>query len=170
MPRWFCLWHQAAYYQKKKLDNIDSENSKFNEMKCQFLRRCKVRQNTDCFEIIDALSEMEETYTKTRENEFTFVHNTMFEIIAYHFGHKFPKLILQYLNADYIAHYIKVETMGINNEKAHKDQTYRAKSAKQESVVDLNIKLDESYYKMFAERLFRDVENGELHAVSRMKR
>lgn len=25
--------------------------------------------------------------------------------------------------------------------------------------------MDESYYKMFAERLFRDVENGELHAV-----
>lgn len=159
------LMASGGILSEKKLDNIDSENSKFNEMKCQFLRRCKVRQNTDCFEIIDALSEMEETYTKKRGNEFTFIHNTMFEIIAYHFGRKFPKLILQYLNADYIAHYIKVETIGINNEKAHKDQTYREKSAKQEGVVDLNIELDESYCKMFAERLFRDVENGELHAV-----
>lgn len=58
------LMASGGILSEKKIDNIDSENSKFNEMKCQFLRRCKVRQNTDCFEIIDALSEMEETYTK----------------------------------------------------------------------------------------------------------
>lgn len=151
---------------EKIIDNIDNENSKFNDLKCQFFRRCKVRQNTDSFEIIDALSEMEEIYTKHRGNEFTFIHNTMFEITAYHFGRQFPKLILQYLNADYIAHYIKVETMGINNEKAHRDHTYSETSAKQEGVVDLNIKLEEFCTKMFADDVyFEDVENGELHAV-----
>lgn len=147
------------------IDNIDSENSKFNKMKCNFLRRCKVEQNTEIYKITDALSEMEETYTKKRGNEFTFIHNTMFEIIAYHFGLQFPELILQYLNADYIAHYIKVEPIGVNNERSHENQKHLETNSTQESVVDLIIKLDEPYYKMLAERLFRDVENGELHVV-----
>lgn len=134
-------------------------------MKCNFLRRCKVEQNTEIYKITDALSEMEETYTKKRGNEFTLIHNTMFEIIAYHFGLQFPEIILQYLNADYIAHYIKVEPIGVNNERSHENQKHLETNSTQESVVDLIIKLDEPYYKMLAERLFRDVENGELHVV-----
>lgn len=160
---------------EKSMDNINNENSKSNEIKCKFLKRCKVKQNTETFEIIDALSEMEETYTKKRGNEFTFIHKTLFEIIAYHFGQQFPDLILLYLNADYIADYIKVEThdtegkhiktKGKINEKTHKDSKHRKKNAQQETEIELFIKLEKPFYEMLAYRLFRDVEIGELHAV-----
>lgn len=102
---------------------------------------------------------------KKRGNEFTFIHNTMFEIIAYHFGLQFPGLMLHYLNADYIAHYIIVESIGVNKKTSHGNQKHLDTNTTQESVVDLIIRLDEPYSAMFAERLFRDVENGELHVV-----
>lgn len=80
----------------------------FGEMKCNILRKCKVPSTTDNFQFIDALSEMEGTYTRKCGSEFTLVHDSMFEIIAYHFGCQFPELILQYMSSSYIANYIKI--------------------------------------------------------------
>lgn len=101
---------------EKILDNDSNETWKkrkrekqFGEMKCNILRKCKVPSTTDNFQLIDALSEMEGTYTRKSGNEFTFIHDSMFEIIAYHFGRQFPELILQYMSSNYIANYIKID-------------------------------------------------------------
>lgn len=77
--------------------------------RCSILRECKVPSTTDNFKLINALLEMEGTYTKESDGEFTFIHDSMFEIIAFHFGQLFPELILQYASSNYIACHIKVD-------------------------------------------------------------
>ncbi|XP_062594110.1 uncharacterized protein LOC134255600 [Saccostrea cucullata] len=87
----------------------DEQNIYFQKMKQAVLERCEVKSYTDSFEFVNALSAMEGTYTKRRGTEFTFVHDSMFEITAYHFGRQFPEIILQYMRSSYIANNVKLQ-------------------------------------------------------------
>lgn len=42
------------------------------------------------------------------QNEHTFIHDSMFEIIAFRFGSDRPELMMQIMSSDYVANYIKV--------------------------------------------------------------
>lgn len=156
---------------KDILDNITNANgeSNVNEKKNNILKACKVSKDMESFRIIDALSEMEKTYTRRFGSEFTFVHDSMFEIVAFHFGRRFQGLILQYMSSDYIAHYIKLETLDSENieseEKTCKDNKQITQNTVENSVIDLCIKLQGSHHKALAERLYIDVENGEWYNV-----
>lgn len=154
---------------------LESGNSTYNgniisEKKCRFLKECKVKTNTESFEFIDALSEMEGTYTKKWESEFTFIHDSMFEIVAYHFGHRCRKLMLEYMSSDYIANYIKVNTFDAHKMEGESkimpkdDQQHKLEA--ETNVIDLSIKLTENtLLQMLGERLFKDVENKEIFNV-----
>ncbi|XP_052691393.1 uncharacterized protein LOC128169274, partial [Crassostrea angulata] len=153
---------------------INNENTTyFHEMKFQVLKRCKVDPTTFIFYFIDALTEMEGTYTEHSQSEFKFIHDSMLEIIAYHFGRHFPELILQYMDSDYIANYIKLDIYKCRKRKREEDnfeQTVDAKEdsetvADEEYVHDLCIKLQESHYHLLADRLFEDIHKGELFNV-----
>lgn len=140
---------------KDILDNPKSdENSNFsNELKFQILAACKVESRTDSFRFIDALLQMVGTYTKICESEFTFIHESLLEIVAYHFGSQNPNLMLQCMDGDFIANNVKLETCydgsdgGVGNA----------------NPIDLRIKV--CNFKMLAERLYSDVKRGELYNV-----
>lgn len=154
--------------------NTNTNENSFREMKNNFLKKCKVQSNTDTFQFIDALLEMEGTYTKRCCNEFKFIHDSIFEIIAYHFGSKFQELIIQYMSSDYIANKIKIETDNVDGKEnesiksentAYVDNVYSKTISKTENVLDLCIQLQQSQYPIFVKRLFKDIEMGELYKV-----
>uniref|UniRef100_A0A8W8NWI5 DZIP3-like HEPN domain-containing protein n=1 Tax=Magallana gigas TaxID=29159 RepID=A0A8W8NWI5_MAGGI len=143
-------------------------NNLFVEMKRNILRKCKVVSTTESFDLIDALLQMEGTYTKKNGNEFTFIHDSMFEIIAYHFGHQFPELILKYASSDYIANNIKIDQHTSQKGQIKiegENVTFSEKNHENEDIIDLCIHLHESQNQMLAERLFKDVQNGEFYKV-----
>lgn len=163
---------------EKMLDNGNNkktlEDKLFAEMKCSILRKCKVSSTTENFQLIDALLEMEGTYTKKSDGEFTFIHDSLFEIIAYDFGRQFPELILQYASSKYIANYIKLDKD--DSRKRKRERKYEEDkecennkpietSHESETIIDLSIKLHESQYSMLADRLFKDLYNGEFYDV-----
>lgn len=165
---------------RKKLSEEILENKESNisgnknQMKCHLLKKCKVDSGTNSFEFTDALSEMGGTYTQICGSEFTFIHDSMFEIVAFHFGEQFPEFILQYMSSDYIAHYIKLDKYKTRKRKIEtEDQVkqtkteseHSEKTAEQGNVIDLRIMLKESQYHFFAERLLKNVENGEFYNV-----
>lgn len=77
----------------------------------------------------------------------------MFEIVAYHVGQDFPEIILQYMSSGYIASHLRPNsTHDTENE---------------EENADLLLILNELKFPILAERLFRDLENGELYNVFR---
>lgn len=131
-------------------------NNLFGEIKRNILRRCEVPSTTGSFQLLNALSEMEGTYTKKSDTEFVFIHDSIFEIVAYHFGRKFPELILQFASSNYIANYITVDKD--NSQK-------RNRGHDNEKIIDLCIQLHESKYPQLAGRLFKDVQNGEFYNV-----
>lgn len=154
--------------------NTNADENSFHEMKNNFLKKCKVQSNTDTFQFIDALLEMEGTYTKRCCNEFKFIHDSIFEIIAYHFGSKFQELIIQYMSSDYIANKIKIKSDNVDGKEnesiksentTYVDNVYSKTITKSENAPDLCIHLQESQYPVFVKRLFLDIEKGELYNV-----
>lgn len=145
----------------------------FDEMKGRILIYCRVSSNTDGFQLIDALLEMEGTYTKRSGNEFTFIHDSLFEIIAYHFGCQFPNLILKYASSNYIANYIKIDKesskkrkrIECDEDKACENDKRMEQKHESEKIIELSITLHECQYPLLAERLFQDVQNGEFYNV-----
>lgn len=144
-----------------------SENQKNSsrKIKCDFLRKCKLPENTDNFKFHQSLSEMEGTYTKKNGNTFLFIHDTMLEIITYHFGRQFPELVLQYMCSDYIANYIKVNTTNTKKRKRETEDEESNIIAENKTGFELIINLQETYYPLLADRLYRDIAVGELFNV-----
>lgn len=152
--------------QNKLSSNIlEHESSRhFNDIKGKIFSACRVNRNTESFKFIDALSEMIGTYTKKCDGEFSFLHASMFEITAYHFGQQFPELLLQHMSGNYIANYIKVDPHDAEQRK--KDYEGEDKRhTHEEEKIDLFIPLQGSLYQMLAERLLRDVIDREFYNV-----
>ncbi|XP_062589044.1 uncharacterized protein LOC134250692 [Saccostrea cucullata] len=171
----------------------DTENKVFYEMKQKALENCEVESYTDPFKFVKALSVMEGTCTKLCGSEYTFIHDSMFEIIAYHFGSKFPDLIFQFMSSSYIANYVKLqkyemlkleselkqasEKVAIKSEVKNEKNIACESSQKGEKEAlsaencdrmesfDLCIRIGEDQYSLLAVRLYRDIENMELYDV-----
>lgn len=155
-------------------ENVHTDKNKFHDVKAQILKKCTVKKETDSFKFVGALQSMDKTYTKNCNCQFAFVHDSLFEIVAYHFGCQYPDIILKCMNSDYIANYIKIDTcsfVGIN--KKNESEKHKSSSDIQhgdtvdEGVVDLCIRLKEPHYQLFVERLYSDIENGEYTNVFR---
>lgn len=160
--------------QNKLSEDLDVKthaDNKFKENKYEILERCKLSRMTGDHEFIDALKEMDGTYTQHLGRQFTFIHDSMIEITAYHFGCQFPEMIIQYMSSDYIVNYIKLETHDIeertpeNTEKETCNNEHRSTYCQLENVLDLRIILKDTYYPHLATRLLKDVEDGELYNV-----
>ncbi|XP_061196856.1 uncharacterized protein LOC133205130 [Saccostrea echinata] len=149
----------------------------FNEMKNCVLENLNLLTATDTFKLVDALSAMEGTYTKQSGTEFTFIHDSMYEICAYHYGKQFPDQVLLYLKSDYVANYVKPQKCEKENVKKReeKENIFHSNENNETSdgnnveciseSFDLCIRLSEDRYRLLAERLYRDIEKMELYDV-----
>lgn len=164
-----CLTLLMINQNKLSEEDLEKEN---NFEKKSVLRKCEVNSTIDSFELANSLSEMEGTYTQKCGNIFSFVHDSMFTIMAYHFGCKFPEMILQYMSSNYIAHYIKLATyQSQESESDEEESSYEFRTEENETreefctfehsrVQKLCIPLSDKHYPMFAGRLLKDVKNG----------
>ncbi|XP_062574474.1 uncharacterized protein LOC134236314 [Saccostrea cucullata] len=149
-------------------------NNVFREMKSKVLESCEVESYTDTFKFVKALEAMEGTHTKVFGTEFTIIHDSVFEILAYHFGSQFPDLDLQYISSSYIANNVKVqeckkelevECKQDENEEFSGEEHETLRTERSQNLYDLSLRLREDQCPMLAERLYRDIENMELYDV-----
>lgn len=114
---------------------------------------------------------MEGTYTVKNDKQINFIHDSMFEIIAYHFGRHSLEVILEYLNDDYIANYIKINTSNSRKRKRDSEeetvQTVEDSDSVTEhkSVNDLCIELKESQCPMLAKNWHDALGAGDLFSA-----
>lgn len=152
-------------------DSNSSEKKEFEEIKRKFLEACEVINTTENFIFVNALTEMEGTYTVKNGQEIDFIHDSMFEIIAYHFGRHFPRMILENLNNEYIANYIKIDTSNSRKRKRDSeeetDQTVEDSDSvtNHKSFNDLCIKLKESQCPMLAKNWYNALVDGDLFSA-----
>lgn len=140
-------------------DSKSSEKKDFEEKKCKILKVCKVSSLTENFVLVDALTEMKGTYTVENDKQINFIHDSMFEIIAYHFGRDFPEVILENLNNDYIANYIQIDSSNSRKRKRSEEETNQTVEdndsvTEQKSVIDLCITLKEKQCPMLAKHWY----------------
>lgn len=141
-------------------DSKSFEKKDFEDTKCKILKACKVSSLTENFVFVDALTEMKGTYTVENDKQINFIHDSLFEIIAYHFGQYFPEVILENLNNDYIANYIQIDTSNSRKRKRDSeeetDQTVKGNHSvtEQKYVNDLCIKLKEEQCPMLAKHWY----------------
>lgn len=127
----------------------------YKKIKKHFSQKGIIDSKTEPAMLYEALREMEGFYTKQVDGRFTFVHEHMFEIVAYHVGQDFPEIILEYMSSDYIASHLRPNsTHDTENE---------------EEDADLLLILNKLKFPILAERLFRDLKKGELYNVFRNK-
>lgn len=152
-------------------DSKSSEKKDFEGKKCEFLKACEVSSLTENFIFVNALLEMEGTYTVKNDQQVNFIHDSMFEVIAYHFGRHFPEVILENLNNKYIANYIKIDMSSSGKRKRDSeeetDQTVEDSDSVTEhkSFNDLCIKLKESQCPMLAKYWYNDLVAGDLFSA-----
>lgn len=145
----FLMMSQNSLTQTKLYDDS------YKEIKKHFSQKGIIDSKTEPAMLYEALREMEGFYTKQVNGRFTFVHEHMFEIVAYHVGQDFPEIILEYMSSDYIASHLRPNsTHDTENE---------------EENADLLLILNKLKFPILAERLFRDLKKGELYNVFRNK-
>lgn len=124
-----------------QIDHIDGR-------KKDALNTCGVNIGTSDKEIENALSYLVGTYLVQNESNFTFIHDIIYEIVAYHYGNKNPLVILEYMNSNFISN--KVSIRRENNV---------------DLITDLSIVIGEDHYENMAERLYTDLLSLELFDV-----
>jgi hypothetical protein len=90
------------------LENL--KNEQFTKMKTETLGNCELENQTDAFKFVKALSAMDGTYTKQCGSQYTFIHDSMLDICAYHYGQQFPDQMLLYMSSSYVGNYVKPQT------------------------------------------------------------
>lgn len=161
------------HWSEEDLEDEHAEQKKFNEMKTKVLKKLKINRSTDIVDFTTALTEMDGTYTRECCGRITFLNDTMYEIIAYHFGKELPEVILQCMSSDYVANYIKIGSDKTNQstDKCENGETTTniergSNNANyQKHEINLCIQFQESSYDIFAWRLHKDLENGEFYNV-----
>ncbi|XP_056016410.1 uncharacterized protein LOC130046632 [Ostrea edulis] len=140
----------------------DRKNEHFMNMKSDILEDCELENQTDAFKFVKALSAMEGTYTKQCGAQYTFIHDSMFEICACHYGKQFPNKMVLHMSSSYIANYVKPQ-----KSEPEKGKESDGENNEREESFDLCIRLDVDQYPLLAERLYRDIQNMELYDVFR---
>ena len=77
------------------------------------------------------------TYIVKSESEYTLIHDSILEVVAYHYGKDYPHQILRYMSSTFVANKVVI--------------------CKQISNDDLYIELNEDQYPMLANRLCKDI-------------
>ena len=106
---------------------------------------CGVNLDTPVKKIKDAINHMSETYFTKLDTEYTFSHDFIFEVVAFHYGRQNQEQILKYLSSSYIANKVTVY--------------------EQDSNEDHCIQISEDMYSQLAERLYKDIQSSNLFDV-----
>lgn len=125
---------------KLSMDNLPSNNEKK-----RIYNSCGLDGGTADRKIIDALSHIEGTYVVLIESEYSCIHDSIYEAIAFHYGQVFPEQILDYMPSNFIAN--KVTVFG--------NASYDA----------LSIQITEKHFSKLAERPYSDLESYQLFDV-----
>ncbi|XP_061190192.1 uncharacterized protein LOC133198055 [Saccostrea echinata] len=128
----------------------------FSEIKRNVLENCEVESCTDTFKFLNALAAMEGTYTRRNGEEYTFFHDQLYEITAWHYGRKYPRDIVNCMSSSFIANFVKTK-QNIRSSESHG----RKPGVMNEDKLSIVLPCD--LYPLLARRLYRDIEGMKLY-------
>lgn len=127
---------------KISLQSLPDKNVKEDIYNC-----CGINRSTSDWQIIDALKQITGTFVTEVYDEFTFIYDSIYEIVAFHFGTENVTQVLQYMPSHFVAH--KLIVCGA-------------------STFDiLKIKLSEIHFPLLADKMYSDIKDMHLFDVFR---
>ncbi|XP_062571607.1 uncharacterized protein LOC134233609 [Saccostrea cucullata] len=166
------VWYAALVLCVFNNDKLSEEileiesNKDFQEMKLTVLKKCEIEIDPKEIKFVNALSAMDGTYTKKYGKDYIIIHDLIFDVIACHFGSKFPELILRYMSTSYIVHNVKtispwnpkkVKVVDVSNQIKDERKKYTEHTC--------SLRLHSKYYPLLAERLYEDLKKMELQDI-----
>lgn len=89
----FCQNQLTKEMMKKK-------EPRFMEIREVVFESCRVNGRNS--EITDALEHLENTFTSQTSNGYSLIHDSLYEVLAYHYGNKNQEDMLKYMNSSFI--------------------------------------------------------------------
>nr|XP_022303149.1 uncharacterized protein LOC111110817 isoform X2 [Crassostrea virginica] len=119
---------------------ITKKDPRFMEIREKVFENCRVSgRNLD---IKDALDHMINTFTIRTDNKYSLIHDSVFEVLAFHYGNQHPEDMLEYMSSNFVAKKFSIS-----------------------DTSEDHIKIQTENYSAFAKRLVRDLESLDLHDV-----
>ncbi|XP_078320237.1 uncharacterized protein LOC111112629 [Crassostrea virginica] len=123
---------------------MTKEDPRFMEIKEKVFENCRVSGRNS--EIKDALDHMNNTFTIRTDKKYSLIHDSVFEVLAFHYGNQFQEDMLEYMSSSFVAKKFSISDIS-------------------DDPGDLHIKIHEEHYSAFAKRLVRDLKSSELYGV-----
>ena len=126
---------------------LTSRYPEFMKIKDNVFRKCRVIEYSECNEAIkDSLDSMINTFITYKNDGYSLIHDSVYEVLAYHYGNKHQEDMIQYMSSSFVAK--KFRMIGFSD-----------------NPRDLRITIHKDHYQRLAERLVRDLKCMELHDV-----
>ncbi|XP_078320960.1 uncharacterized protein LOC111116534 [Crassostrea virginica] len=123
---------------------MTKEDSRFMEIREKVLEKCRVSGRNS--EIKDALDHMINTFTIRTDKRYSLIHDSVYEVLAFHYGNQHQEDMLEYMSSSFVAKKFSI-------------------SDTSDDLGDLHIKIYKEHYSAFAKRLVRDLKDLELYDV-----
>nr|XP_022291428.1 uncharacterized protein LOC111102828 isoform X2 [Crassostrea virginica]XP_022291429.1 uncharacterized protein LOC111102828 isoform X2 [Crassostrea virginica] len=123
---------------------MNKEDPRFMEIKEKVFENCRVSGRNS--EIKDALDHMNNTFTIRTDKKYSLIHDSVFEVLAFHYGNQFQEDMLEYMSSSFVAKKFSISDIS-------------------DDPGDLHIKIHEEHYSAFAKRLVRDLKSSEFYGV-----
>nr|XP_022307922.1 uncharacterized protein LOC111113923 [Crassostrea virginica] len=123
---------------------IAEEDPRFMEIKKKVFQNCRVSGWNS--EIKDSLDHMINTFTIRTDKRYSLIHDSVYEVLAFHYGNQHQEDMLEYMSSSFVAKKFSINDIS-------------------DDPGDLHIKIHEEHYSAFAKRLVRDLKDLELYDV-----
>ncbi|XP_078320257.1 uncharacterized protein LOC111102828 [Crassostrea virginica] len=123
---------------------MTKEDSRFMQMREKVSENCRVSGRN--LEIKDALDHMINTFTISTNKRYSLIHDSVYEVLAFHYGNQHQEDMLEYMSSSFVAKKFSISDIS-------------------DDPGDLHIKIQEVHYSAFAKRLVRDLKDLELFDV-----
>ena len=123
---------------------MTKEDSRFLEIREKVFENCRVSGRNS--EINDALEHMNNTFTIRTDERYSLIHNSVFEVLAFHYGNQHQEDMLEYMSCSFVAKKFSI-------------------SDTSDDPGDLHIKIHKKHYSAFAKRLLRNLKDLQFYDV-----
>nr|XP_022305978.1 uncharacterized protein LOC111112629 isoform X7 [Crassostrea virginica] len=123
---------------------MTKEDPRFMEIKQKVFQNCRVSGWNS--EIKDSLDIMINTFTIRTYKEYSLIHDSVYEVLAFHYGNQHQEDMLEYMSSSFVAKKFSISDIS-------------------DDPGDLHIKIHEEHYSAFAKRFVRDLKYLELYDV-----
>nr|XP_022307914.1 uncharacterized protein LOC111113914 [Crassostrea virginica] len=123
---------------------MTKEDPRFMEIKQKVFQNCRVSGWNS--EIKDSLDHMINTFTIRTDKRYSLIHDSVYEVLAFHYGNQHQNDMLEYMSSSFVAKKFSI-------------------SDTSDDPLDLHIRIHEEHYSVFAKRLVRDLKDLELYDV-----